>query len=89
MLFVEGINLEIKHGQTNRQTDRQTQLQYPCCTGALRVMNAQSAETSVSARARIYNTRAWMLERHMRLKLKIGSVHCWKHYSFDRSSTHA
>ena len=30
----------------------------------------------------------FLLERHVRLKLKVGSVHCWKHYSFDRSSTH-
>ena len=29
------------------------------------------------------------LERHVQLKLKVGSVHCWKRYSFDRSSTHA
>ena len=35
------------------------------------------------------NVCARMLERHVRLKLKVGSVHCWKRYSFERSSTHA
>ena len=48
-----------------------------------------NAEPSASARARIHNTRARMLERYMRLKFKVGSVHCWKRYSFDRSSTRA
>ena len=33
----------------------------------------------------IYNARARMLERQVRLKLKVGSVHCWKRYRFDRS----
>ena len=37
----------------------------------------------------VYNARAQMLERHVQLKLKVGSVHCWKRYNFDRSSTHA
>ena len=31
----------------------------------------------------IYNAHARMLERHVRLKLKVGSVHCWKQYAWS------
>ena len=37
----------------------------------------------------VYNARARMLENARAIEIQIGSVHCWKLYSLDRSSTHA
>ena len=71
--------------QTDTHTHTHTQTDYNNPPAHARGL--MNAEPSASTRARIYNARARMLERHVRLILKVGSVHCWKRYSFDRSST--
>ena len=37
----------------------------------------------------IYNARVRMLESARAIETQVGSVHCWKCSSFDRSSTRA
>ena len=78
---------------TDRHTDTHTHrpnYSNPRCACAPRVNECTKVQNprrpcvreSLKAHAvnLIYNARARMLERHVRLKLKVGSVHCWKRY---------
>ena len=50
----------------------------------LKKMNALKCRT-----LGVYNARARMLESARAIETQVGSVHCWKCYSFDRSSKRA